>query len=135
MSNDNRFLASFGNNRSEVVVLDIENGLKVVNRVNFDAFNKNLDGILNSKLTDFRVISNNLVVFYSEKLVFRFVGLPKLRQSIKSSQEQSNFVQFECKPCEKEDVLSIEDDVIVSPVIKWEVNQISADECLFEIVL
>lgn len=116
VSPDGRYLGSVGNGRSEIVILDIENGFKQINKVSFGIFDKKWDLILSSEKMHFWIFGRNLVAFFSEKLTFRFINFGRSKQATFNFLSQNKFVKFDVKPADEKELMPLDADVTVLPV-------------------
>ena len=131
---DHKWLGSIGNGKSEIVISDVQNEFKIVNKISFGLFDRKWDTILSSTKIQMDVLSKNLISFYSEKLTFRFINFGKSRTSAFNFLEQNNFSKFDLKPCEKKDLLYTNSENNVNPVVRGSSSDGESEDGVFLIV-
>lgn len=134
VSNDNKYLGSVVVGKGELVILDIENGFKQINKISFGIFDKKWDLILSSDHIYFTVLGKNLVAFYSEKLTFRFINFGKSKPSTFNFLSQNKYSKFDVKPAEAKEFLPSQPDSQLVPVYKTTVLNENTDDAIYKVV-
>lgn len=81
------------------------------------------------------MVSRSFVIFFSEKLTFRFINLEWVKSSTFNFNDQNKYSKFDVKPCERNQLLPVDEVSDVQPVLRAKMVVVSDKETMYFVVI
>jgi hypothetical protein len=121
VSSNSNYLVCLSGNNDEMCVVDLENDFKVVNKWSYRFFDRMWDSFFKSKILSVFILNADILVFYNQDGQFRIIDFGKKKQSAFNFLEQSQYLKYDFKPCDKKEFLNSSLQSCPKPLCLYEI--------------